>query len=180
MSNTISENTLGGRFTFPGTSLTVHRIGYGAMKLSGTGVWGPPKAPDAAVAILREAVAAGANLQPKPRPRISRARETNPMSTDNFPLTRERILATAEDVVRKFGPAKATVVDVARALGVSHAAVYRHVASKAELRALVVSRWVASGAVPSTSSISRANALGMTTATLPPSFFTVATIPPPE
>jgi AcrR family transcriptional regulator len=60
---------------------------------------------------------------------------------DNL-LTRERILATAEDVVRRFGPAKATVVDVARALGVSHAAVYRHVATKAELRDLVVGQWV--------------------------------------
>ena len=57
-------------------------------------------------------------------------------------LTRDRILATAEDVIRRFGPTKATVVDVARALGVSHAAVYRHVATKAELRDLVVGRWV--------------------------------------
>jgi len=56
-------------------------------------------------------------------------------------LTRERIVAAAEDVIRRFGPAKATVVDVARALGVSHAAVYRHVETKAELRALVVGRW---------------------------------------
>jgi AcrR family transcriptional regulator len=61
---------------------------------------------------------------------------------EHLPLTRERILATAEDVVRRFGPAKATVVDVARVLGVSHAAVYRHVATKAELRDLVVERWV--------------------------------------
>jgi len=53
--------TLGGRFTFPGTSLTVHRIGYGAMQLAGPGVWGPPRDPDAAVAVLREAVAAGVN-----------------------------------------------------------------------------------------------------------------------
>jgi AcrR family transcriptional regulator len=45
-------------------------------------------------------------------------------------------------VIRRFGPAKATVVDVARALGVSHAAVYRHVATKADLRQLVVGRWV--------------------------------------
>jgi aryl-alcohol dehydrogenase-like predicted oxidoreductase len=52
-------SALGGRFTFPGTSLTVHRIGYGAMQLAGPGVWGPPKDPDAAVAVLREAVAAG-------------------------------------------------------------------------------------------------------------------------
>src|SRR3954470_16711150 len=65
------------------------------------------------------------------------------MPPTDAPLTRERILATAEDVIRRFGPAKATVVDVARALGVSHAAVYRHVATKAELRDLVVGRWLA-------------------------------------
>jgi pyridoxine 4-dehydrogenase len=57
----MSEATLGGRFTFPGTSLTVHRIGYGAMQLAGPGVWGPPRDPDGAVAVLREAVAAGLN-----------------------------------------------------------------------------------------------------------------------
>ena len=64
------------------------------------------------------------------------------MPTANAPLTLDRILDTAEDVIRRFGPAKATVVDVARALGVSHAAVYRHVATKAQLRDLVVGRWV--------------------------------------
>jgi len=64
------------------------------------------------------------------------------MPTANVPLTREIILATAEDVIRRFGPERATVVDVARALRVSHAAVYRHVATKAELRGLVVGRWV--------------------------------------
>jgi AcrR family transcriptional regulator len=64
------------------------------------------------------------------------------MSASDAPLTRERILSAAEDVIRRFGPAKATVVDVARALGVSHAAVYRHVATKAELRDLVVAQWV--------------------------------------
>ena len=63
------------------------------------------------------------------------------MSLDDAPLTRDRIVSAAEDVLRRFGPAKATVVDVARALGVSHAAVYRHVATKAELRDLVVGRW---------------------------------------
>jgi AcrR family transcriptional regulator len=57
------------------------------------------------------------------------------------PLSRERIVAAAEDVLRRFGPSKATVVDVARALGVSHAAVYKHVATKAELRDLVVAQW---------------------------------------
>jgi len=57
----MSDSKLGGQFTFPGTSLTVQRIGYGAMQLAGPGVWGPPKDPDGAVAVLREAVAAGVN-----------------------------------------------------------------------------------------------------------------------
>ncbi|HXN76066.1 MAG TPA: aldo/keto reductase, partial [Gemmatimonadaceae bacterium] len=57
----MNKATLGGQFTFPGTSLTVHRIGYGAMQLAGPGVWGPPKDPDAAIALLRKAVAAGVN-----------------------------------------------------------------------------------------------------------------------
>jgi pyridoxine 4-dehydrogenase len=55
------HETLGGQFTFPGTSLAVKRMGYGAMQLAGPGVWGPPKDPDGAVAILREAVASGVN-----------------------------------------------------------------------------------------------------------------------
>jgi len=59
--NAMGESTLGGRFTFPGTSLTVRRVGYGAMQLAGSGVWGPPKDPDGAVTVLREAVAAGVN-----------------------------------------------------------------------------------------------------------------------
>jgi AcrR family transcriptional regulator len=63
------------------------------------------------------------------------------MSLVEPPLTRDRIVSVAEDVLRRFGPAKATVVDVARALGVSHAAVYRHVATKSELRDLVIGRW---------------------------------------
>ena len=59
--NTMDESKLGGPFTFPGTSLTVHRMGYGAMQLAGPGVFGPPKDPEGAVAVLREAVAAGVN-----------------------------------------------------------------------------------------------------------------------
>ena len=39
----------------------VNRLGYGAMQLAGPGVFGPPKDPDAAVAVLREAVASGVN-----------------------------------------------------------------------------------------------------------------------
>jgi pyridoxine 4-dehydrogenase len=55
------ETKLGGKFTFPGTPITVHRMGYGAMQLAGPGVWGPPRDSGAAVAVLREAVAAGVN-----------------------------------------------------------------------------------------------------------------------
>src|SRR5580700_1576260 len=58
-------------------------------------------------------------------------------------LTRERILKAAEEVIRRFGPGKATVVDVARALRVSHGSVYRHFASKAELRDAVARIWLA-------------------------------------
>jgi pyridoxine 4-dehydrogenase len=47
--------------TFPGTSMTLNRMGYGAMQLAGPQVWGPPRDMDAAVAVLREAVASGVN-----------------------------------------------------------------------------------------------------------------------
>lgn len=57
-------------------------------------------------------------------------------------LTTEAILAAAEDVLRRYGPGKATVVDVARALGVSHASVYRHFPSKAALREAVTRHWL--------------------------------------
>jgi pyridoxine 4-dehydrogenase len=61
INNTINEISLGGRFTFPGTSLTVQRMGYGAMQLAGPGVYGPPEDPEGAIALLREAVTAGVN-----------------------------------------------------------------------------------------------------------------------
>jgi pyridoxine 4-dehydrogenase len=57
----MSDLKLGGSFAFPGASLEVRRIGYGAMQLAGPGVFGPPKDPEAAVAVLREAVSAGVN-----------------------------------------------------------------------------------------------------------------------
>jgi pyridoxine 4-dehydrogenase len=52
---------LGGTFTLPGTSMTLNRVGYGAMQLAGPGVFGPPKDRDTALAVLREAVASGVN-----------------------------------------------------------------------------------------------------------------------
>lgn len=60
----------------------------------------------------------------------------------DLPLTKELILDTAEEVLRKYGPAKTTVKDVARALDVSHAALYRHFGSKTSLRDAVTERWL--------------------------------------
>lgn len=57
-------------------------------------------------------------------------------------LTADRILEAAEEILRRFGPAKATVVDVARALGVSHGSVYRHFPTKMALRDAVAERWL--------------------------------------
>src|SRR4051794_25571789 len=55
------QMNLGGSFTLPGTSMTLKRMGYGAMQLAGPQVWGPPRDMDSAIAVLREAVAAGLN-----------------------------------------------------------------------------------------------------------------------
>jgi AcrR family transcriptional regulator len=63
-------------------------------------------------------------------------------------LTPDRILDVAEEVLRRYGPAKANVVDVARALGVSHGSVYRHFESKAALRDAVTDRWLARVSAP--------------------------------
>src|SRR5271166_1157105 len=61
----IRQLDLASSFTLAGTSLTVNRMGYGAMQLAGRDgnklVWGPPRDVDAAIAVLREAVAAGVN-----------------------------------------------------------------------------------------------------------------------
>jgi pyridoxine 4-dehydrogenase len=50
-----------GSFTLPGTSMNLNRMGYGAMQLAGPQVWGPPRDREAAIAVLREAVAARVN-----------------------------------------------------------------------------------------------------------------------
>ena len=59
----VTTEKLGGTFTFPGTTLSVKRLGYGAMQLAGKDgekmVWGPPKDVPEAIAVLREAVASG-------------------------------------------------------------------------------------------------------------------------
>ncbi|RED56027.1 TetR family transcriptional regulator [Cohnella lupini] len=61
---------------------------------------------------------------------------------NDLPLTREAILDAAEQVLRRFGPDKTSVVDIAKVLRVSHGTVYRHFASKASLREAVTERWL--------------------------------------
>ena len=56
-----TATSLGGTYTFPGTPFTVHRMGYGAMQLAGPGVWGPPRDPAEAAAVLREVIESGIN-----------------------------------------------------------------------------------------------------------------------
>jgi len=59
------QSNLGGIFTFPNTSMTVKRMGYGAMQLAGRDgeklVWGPPRDVPGAIALLREVIASGVN-----------------------------------------------------------------------------------------------------------------------
>jgi pyridoxine 4-dehydrogenase len=57
----MEQTDLAGSFTLAGTSITVNRMGYGAMQLAGPEVWGPPRDVEGAVAVLREAVASGVN-----------------------------------------------------------------------------------------------------------------------
>jgi aryl-alcohol dehydrogenase-like predicted oxidoreductase len=63
----MSEQTRSGSAAGSGTislggELTVNRLGFGAMRLTGDGVWGPPKDPATAVAVLRRAVELGVNF----------------------------------------------------------------------------------------------------------------------
>jgi pyridoxine 4-dehydrogenase len=55
------QTKLGGKFTLSGTSTRLYRMGYGAMQLAGPEVWGPPRDVNAAIAVLREAIASGVN-----------------------------------------------------------------------------------------------------------------------
>ncbi|MEA2454629.1 MAG: pyridoxine 4-dehydrogenase, partial [Thermoleophilaceae bacterium] len=45
-----------------GGDLEVRRLGYGAMRITGDGIWGPPADPEAAKQLLRRVVELGVNL----------------------------------------------------------------------------------------------------------------------
>ncbi|MEA2217811.1 MAG: pyridoxine 4-dehydrogenase [Solirubrobacteraceae bacterium] len=55
------DGALGGTLELA-AGLTVHRLGFGAMRVTGDGVWGPPPDHDAAIAVLRRAVDLGVDL----------------------------------------------------------------------------------------------------------------------
>jgi pyridoxine 4-dehydrogenase len=92
MTNQLMTNqpSLGGTFTLPGTSFTLHRVGYGAMQLAGPHVWGPPRDMDRAIAVLREAVALGIN-------HIDTADFYGPHTTNQ--IIRQALHPYAEDLV---------------------------------------------------------------------------------
>ncbi|WP_181724456.1 aldo/keto reductase [Nocardia gipuzkoensis] len=73
-----------------GGDLPVHRLGYGAMRLTGPGVWGDPKDPDEAVRVLRRAVELGVNF-------IDTADSYGPFVSEN--LIRKALHPYREDVV---------------------------------------------------------------------------------
>src|SRR5262245_44422694 len=69
-------------------------------------------------------------------------RATDSATVEDDP-TRRRILAAARANLRRFGAGKATVVDIARDLGMSHSNVYRFFRTKAEILDAVVEEWLA-------------------------------------
>src|SRR6185369_11131162 len=56
-----NQTNLGGTFKFPDSISAVNRLGYGAMQLAGPEVFGPPRDLNAAIEVLRDAIASGVN-----------------------------------------------------------------------------------------------------------------------
>jgi aryl-alcohol dehydrogenase-like predicted oxidoreductase len=126
---------LGGSFTLPGTSMTLNRMGYGAMQLAGPQVWGPPRDVDGAIAVLREAVAAGVNhidtsdfygphvtneiikraLYPYPEELVIVTKVGARRGEDkswNHALEREELIDAVEDNLRNLGVDRLDVVNL--------------------------------------------------------------------
>ncbi|MDG0814445.1 TetR/AcrR family transcriptional regulator [Cohnella rhizosphaerae] len=61
---------------------------------------------------------------------------------NKIPLDKETILNATEEVIRRFGPEKANISDVAKSLNVSHAALYRYYNGKTALWDAVTERWL--------------------------------------
>jgi AcrR family transcriptional regulator len=71
------------------------------------------------------------------------------MTLDKISLDKEVILSAAEEVIRRFGPEKANITDVAKSLKVSHAALYRYYNGKTDLWSAVTERWLLNLHTPS-------------------------------
>lgn len=131
----MEQTNLGGTFTLSGASTSLHRMGYGAMQLAGPEVWGPPPDVDAAIAVLREAIAAGVNhidtsdyygphvtnqiikkaLHPYPRNLVivtkvgARRREDKSWSTA---LSRQELIDAVHDNLRNLGVDALAIVNL--------------------------------------------------------------------
>lgn len=64
------------------------------------------------------------------------------MNLDKISLDKEIILNATEEIIRRFGPDKANISDVAKSLKVSHAAIYRYFNGKTDLWNAVTERWL--------------------------------------
>ena len=129
------KKQLGGSFQLPGTTLKVERMGYGAMQLAGPHVWGPPRDMEAAVRVLREAIAAGIDhidtsdfygphvtnqiikqaLHPYPQGLVIVTKVGARRGPDKSwipALFREEIVAGIEDNLRNLGLQKVDVVNL--------------------------------------------------------------------
>jgi len=71
------------------------------------------------------------------------------MNLDKISLNKEIILNATEEVIRRFGPDKANISDVAKSLKVSHAAIYRYYNGKTALWNAVTERWLTNLHAPS-------------------------------
>jgi pyridoxine 4-dehydrogenase len=150
---------LGGSFTLPGTSMTLNRIGYGAMQLAGPEVWGPPRDVDGAIAVLREAVTLGVNhidtsdfygphvtnqiikraLHPYPEGLVIVTKVGARRGKDKSwlpALSREELIAAVHDNLRNLGLDKLDVVNlrVGGALGPSEGPIEEPLTVLAELK----------------------------------------------
>src|SRR5580698_9432860 len=114
--NSTSKTRLGGKFTFPGTSSTVQRIGYGAMQLAGPHVFGPPRDHDAALAVLREAIASGVNhidTSDFYGPHVTKIGARRGADASWIPaLSRQQIIDGVHDNLRNLGLDKLDVVNL--------------------------------------------------------------------
>ncbi len=149
-------SALGGQFTFPGTSLTVRRLGYGAMKLTGPSMTGPIMDHDAALAVLREAVAAGVDhidtsdfygprvvnqiireaLHPYPDNLVIVTKFGARLGKDGGPPPgdfREKLTQAAHDNLRNLAVDALDVVNL-RVIGSGSASLEEHVTALAELQ----------------------------------------------